>query len=118
MTGRDARRLADLARIAAMLAERAAGPVALAQGRLQAQTARIDALAARRAALSLDGADPVVAARLALMAERLRREHAAALMELARAQAECDIARQAARPALARKSVLERLVQRASRPGG
>lgn len=115
MIGRT-RRLADLALVAALLAERASAPVAKAQDRLRAQKGQIDGLVARRAALSLDGADPVVAARLARLAEHLRQEHAAAMVELARAQAECDIARQAVRPAVARKAVLERLVHKASGP--
>ena len=109
MTGPN-KRLADLARIAAVLAERGLAPVAQAQGRLVAQRAQIEELAARRARLSLDGADPVVAARLARLAERLRHDQAAAMADLACAQAEFDMAKQAARPAVARKSVLERLV--------
>lgn len=106
-----AHRLADLARIAALAAEHAAAPVARAQARLRVLQRHIDDLAARRAGLSTDGVDPVVAARLARLAQRLRQDQAAALAELARAQADLDMAWQAARPALSRKLVLARLSQ-------
>ena len=103
-------KLRDLARIAALLAERALPPVAAARDRVAAQQRRIDDMAARRDALVVDGVDPVLAARLAQQAQRLRLQQATAMSDLARAQAELELAIAAARPALARKAVLERLV--------
>lgn len=107
-------KLADLARIAALLADRALPPVAAAQNRLAAQQGLIDDMASRRAALRGDGVDPALAARLARQAQRLRVQQSEAMSDLARAQAELEMAKAAARPALARKAVLERLVLKAA----
>lgn len=103
-------KLRALAQIAALLAERALPPVAAARDRVAAQQGRIDDMVAQREALAVDGVDPVLAARLASQAQRLRQQQATAMSDLARAQAELELAISAARPALARKAVLERLV--------
>jgi hypothetical protein len=116
MSGRVSR-LADLARIAALLAERALPPVAAAQERLATAQALIDDMAARRAGLKLDGADPVLAAQLARQAQRLRVHQTMAMADLARAQAELNVAKAAARPVMARKVVLERLVEKTGQKG-
>lgn len=110
-------RLADLARIAALLAEAALPPVAAAQNRLAEAQSRFDAVAARRAALSPDAADDLVqAALLARQAGLLRIEQAGLGADLARARAELDVALAAAQRPLARKAVLDRLVKGKGRP--
>lgn len=113
---RDARRLAELARLAALTSDRALRPVADARQRIDAARAAERAVAAHRAALGAGaGADPVLAALLARQAERLRRRQAAALSGLAMLEAELDEAKAAARPAFGRKLVLERLARDAAR---
>lgn len=109
MTRRD-RRLADLAALAAMMSERALAPVALAQARIVAGRSEVEALAQARTQLGADAADPVQAALMARQADRLRHRQVAALSDLARLQAEVEIAKAAARPAFGRKQVLDRLL--------
>lgn len=113
---RRAEKLAALARIAALVSNRALAPVAAAQTHRDAQQRKIAALAARRAALSPDGADPFIAGQLGRQAAHLRAQHAAALAELARLQATLDHAKAKAQPALAREVVLARLADAAARP--
>lgn len=105
-------KLAELARIAALLADRGLAPVAAAQARRDARRARIDRLAAQRATLSAGSGEPVLAAALARQAERLRRIQAEAMTDLARHEAELEIAKARARPAFGRKLALERLLGR------
>jgi hypothetical protein len=102
-------RLNDLARIATLLSDRALAPVAAAQARVEAKRTEVAGLATHRRALDTDGADPVQAAFLAQQARRLRRRQASALSELARLEAELEIAKAAARAAYGRKLVLDRL---------
>jgi hypothetical protein len=104
-------RLEKLARIAELVADKARQPVLAAQARVDAQHARIDALAAHRAALAFDGLDPADAARLARQAQRLRGQQAAGMSDLANARAALEHARAEARPALARRLVLQRLLK-------
>lgn len=110
-------RLADLARIAALLAEAALPPVAAAQGRLAAAQSRFDAAAARRSALDPDLADDLVqAALMARQAGLLRIEQAGLAADLARARAELELALAATQRPIARRAVLDRLVKKQGRP--
>lgn len=114
MMTRRAERLAALAKIASVLSRRALAPVAVAQAHRDAQGARIATLAARRAALSSDGADPFIAAQLGRQVAHLRAQQATAMADLARLQAALDLAKAAAQPAVAREHVLARLAARAA----
>ena len=114
MTGGDPR-LVDLARLAEMMSDRALAPVAALRAEIAAANEARGALARRRAALARDTADPVLAALMARQAERLRRQEADTLSELARLQAELERAKAAARPAYGRKLALERLAGEARR---
>ena len=105
-------RLEALVAIAAVLSDRALAPVAAAQARLETARARADGLAASRAQLRGDCCDPVQAAMMARQGEALRRRQATAMTDLARIQAELEIAKAAARPAFGRKIALERLLAR------
>jgi hypothetical protein len=110
VTGNDPR-LAQLARLAGLISDRALAPVAALRAEIAATTAARGALADRRAALARDTTDPVLAALMARQAERLRLREADALSRLARLEAELERAKAAARPAYGRKVALDRLVQ-------
>ncbi|WP_439138810.1 hypothetical protein [Roseicyclus sp.] len=114
---RRAKKLAALVEIAAVLSTHALLPVTIAQARLEAQQRKIAARAARRAALSPDGADPFFAGQMCRQAGHLREQQAAAMAELARLHASLDQAKSAAQPALARERVLARLADAAARKG-
>jgi len=108
-------RLAALAAVAALMSDRALAPVATAQARLAAGRRQAEAIAQARAQLTADAADPVQAALMALQAERMRQRQVAAMSDLARLQAEFEIAKAAARPAFGRRVVLARLLAQAPR---
>lgn len=114
MTDRE-RKLVALAEVAALATARALAPVAAAQKRLDAQHNLIASLADQRAALLPDGADPVIAARLARQAADLRRQQADAMADLARLHAALDLAKSAARHSLAREHALSRLMDAGKR---
>ena len=105
-------RLAALAALAGLMSDRAMGPVARAQARLDGARAEVGALAEARARAEVDAADPVQAALMARQAEGVRRRQVAAMTDLARLQAELEIAKAAARPAFGRKLALGRLQAR------
>lgn len=108
-------RLAALASLAAIMADRALLPVAQAQARLDAARAQVEAIAQARAMLDADMSIPVQAARAARQAEQLRLRQAGAMSALARCQADLEIAKSTARPAYGRKIVLEKLLATPSR---
>lgn len=105
-------KMAALASLAGLIADRALAPVTEAQARLAKARARADVLAQARATLSIDASDPLQAALMARQSERMRHRHVAAMSDLARLQAELEIAKEAARPVYGRKLVLERLIAR------
>lgn len=108
-------RLAALSQVAALLSDQALAPVAAAQARVAAARGAAEAIARTRAELSADAADPVQAALMARQAERLRQRQAAAMTDLARLQADLEMAKAAARPAFGRMIALDRLLAEQSR---
>lgn len=108
MTAR-ADKLALLARLAALVSDRALAPLAAATAQVAAAQARADAIARARGRLGVDAADPVQAALMARQVDVLRHRHIAAMSELAALQAQLDLAKAAARPAFGRKIVLDRM---------
>jgi hypothetical protein len=103
-------KMAALAALAGLVADRALAPVAVAQARLAAARAKAGALAQTRATLATDAADPLQAALMARQSERMRHRHIAAMSDLARLQADLELAKEAARPAYGRKLALDRLL--------
>jgi hypothetical protein len=114
---RQARKLAALAEIAALIALQAQAPVAQAQARLVAQQRIVTALAAQRAGLAMDADCPLVAGRMGRQGAALRGQQHAAMAELAGLQAAVDVARMAAQRPMARKLVLARLAAKAAAKG-
>jgi hypothetical protein len=114
MTGRKDR-LAALRQVAALLSDQALAPVAAAQAQVEAARGHAAAIARTRAELSANAADPVQAALMARQAQRLRQRQAAAMTDLARLQANLEMAKAAARPAFGRKIALDRLLTERSR---
>jgi hypothetical protein len=114
---RKADKLASLAALAGLVADRALLPVAQAEARLARARMRAEALAQARGALASSVTDPLQAALMARQAERLRHSQIAAMSDLARCQVDVELAKDAARPAYGRKLALERLLaQRKPRP--
>lgn len=109
---RNVDKMAALATLASLMADRALAPVAKAQAALTAGRAHADALSQARASLASDAADPLQAALMARQSERLRHRHGAAMSELARLQVDLELAMEAARPAYGRKLVLDRMLQK------
>jgi hypothetical protein len=108
MTGQNDR-LAMLARLAALLSDRALGPVAEAKARVAAAQVRADAMAQARSRICVDAGDPVQAALMGRQVDGLRHRHIAAMSELAGLQAQLDHATASARPAFGRKIALDRM---------
>lgn len=103
-------KMAALAALAGLVADRALAPVAAAQARLAAGQAKAGALAQARTILATDAADPLQAALMARHSERMRHLHIAAMSELARLQVDLELAKEAARPAYGRKLALNRML--------
>lgn len=111
MTPQD-HRLNRLQKVAALMADRALQPVAAARADMQRIEARIERIAQHRAALMTAAGEPAIAATMLRQAERLRREQAAALSDLARARIRLDAARRAAAQAVGRDQALTELARR------
>lgn len=106
------KRLAQVQRIAAVLAERALMPVAAASATARRIEARIAEIAAHRAKLAGSAEDPTIAGTMLSQAERLRIRQAAALSELAAARVQLENARRAAAQAVGRDRVLAAMIDR------
>lgn len=108
-------KLKALLRIAGLLADRARSPLASAQNEVSRVQARIDAVAAHRARLSIQTEDPVLAAMLARQGARLRGVQTGINGELASRRATLETAKAAARPAIGRQQVLAALLEKAEK---
>ncbi len=111
MKGPD-KRLAQLQRIAGVMADRAMLPVAKATEQMHAIEARIAEIALHRARLSMATGDPSIAGTMLAQAERLRIRQAAALSELAAARVRLEMARKAAAQAVGRDQALGALIDK------
>jgi hypothetical protein len=108
----DDKRLADLQRIASVMADHALVPVAAAAAEVQKIEARIAELAMHRAKLSGSTGDPSIAGAMLAQAERLRIQQAYVLTELASARVRLETKRQAAAQAVGRDQALNALAEK------
>jgi hypothetical protein len=115
MSKRDREKLETLAEIAALLSYRAQRPMAQAQARAAGARIRAQEIGEARAQLGSDATDPVQAAFMARQAIHLRQLHGKAMSDVARFQAELEIATAQARPQLGRKIAIERLLRQSRR---
>jgi hypothetical protein len=106
-------RLARLAELARIIADRDLMAVAAAKSRCDATRSEIDALAAQRREMARQTDDPVLAALMGRQAEGLRRLQQRKLEALARQQTAQAQAAAKARPAYGRQLVLQRLAAKA-----
>lgn len=106
------KRIAQLQRIASVMADRALGPVAKANAEARLIEDRIAAIAAHRAQLAKASGDPSIAGAMLAQAERLRLSQAAALSELAAARVRIEVARKAAARAVGRDRALAAVIEK------
>lgn len=115
MTKRPDPRLARLAELARIVADRDLMAVAAAKSRCDATRSEINALAAQRQEMARQTDDPVLAALMGRQAERLRWLQQRKLEELARQESDQAQAATKARPAYGRQLVLQQLAAKARR---
>lgn len=103
-------KLEALCRVAKLLADRAAAPVAQEQAKVMDAQGRVEQLASHRQQLAAPPGDVVLAALSLQQDGRLRQAHAAALRHLAERTAGLEIAKGNARPAVGRYHALDALL--------
>ena len=105
-------KLDRLCRIAALMADQALAPIAAARSDIEEGEKIVNNIMSHRQRLSQDAADPSYAARSTEQIARLHRLQGTRLMNLAAARATLEIAKGAAKPAVARQHALEALRDR------
>ncbi|MEJ6390134.1 hypothetical protein [Gymnodinialimonas ulvae] len=98
--------------ITSLLADKALSPVALAGARVRAIETQVEGIAAHRKDLMRASVDPSVAGSMLAQAERLRKQQAAAMSQLAGARVAFEKEKVAAAKAVGRDLVLGKLIEK------